>query len=87
MVKTITVTDNAYESLKRMKIRDDSFSDVINRISEEKKTIKDFFGILGKESYEEMKEKTREIRKKLDKDSKERMKNVFSWYFCAYWNS
>jgi len=77
MVKTITVTDNAYESLKRMKIRDDSFSDVINRISEEKKTIKDFFGILGKESYEEMKEKTREIRKKLDKDSKERMKNVF----------
>ena len=77
MVKTITITDNAYESLKRLKIGDDSFSDVIKRISKEKKTIKDFFGILGSDNYEEMKEKTKKIRKELDKDAKERMKNVF----------
>ncbi len=35
MVKTITVTEDAYDSFKRMKHGDESFSDVMLRVSKE----------------------------------------------------
>ena len=45
MVKTITIKEDAYDRLKRMKVGDESFSDVINRIGSTKKDIKSLFGI------------------------------------------
>lgn len=39
MVKTITVTDQAYEHLRALKKQDESFSQVIERIYSEKKPI------------------------------------------------
>ena len=37
MVKTITIMDDAYEALKRLKKKDESFSDIIRRVGKEKK--------------------------------------------------
>jgi len=37
MVKTITITDEAYEALKRMKSRNESFSSLILRLIRSKK--------------------------------------------------
>lgn len=45
-VKTITVTKEAYLKLKGLKREGESFSQLINRIGQEKKPIDYFFGIL-----------------------------------------
>ncbi len=45
-VKTITVTEDAYNVLKGMKQGDESFSDLIKRIGSQKRSVLDFVGIL-----------------------------------------
>lgn len=48
-VKTITVTEEAYRSLKSRKATDESFSDVILRLTK-RRPLGDFVGILSPES-------------------------------------
>ncbi len=45
-VKTITITEEAYNLLKSVKRKDESFSDVIKRLVENKGKIMDNFGKL-----------------------------------------
>ncbi|MBI2137056.1 antitoxin VapB family protein [Candidatus Woesearchaeota archaeon] len=52
-VKTITVTREAYEALKLMKIPNESFSRVLLRISG-KRRLSDFAGILSKSAADRM---------------------------------
>lgn len=74
-VKTITITEDAYNLFKRLKEEDESFSDLIKRIGSERKSdINRIFGALSKYNVEEGRKKAKEIRTKLDKDLKKRLR-------------
>ncbi|MBD3361357.1 hypothetical protein GF358_01040 [Candidatus Woesearchaeota archaeon] len=75
-IKTITVTEDAYESIKRLKNTDESFSQFFLRISREKMTVKDLAGAikLSDNEYAALKKHTKELRKKASTDMKERLK-------------
>lgn len=45
-IKTITITEDAYESIKRLKIEDESFSELFKRLSRRYLTGKDILGAL-----------------------------------------
>ena len=80
MVKTITITDEAYEKLKRLKDKDDSFSRVIIKVAEKesKRTdLRRFLGILSEKEADDAREKIRRIRERLSKDI-ERRANVLT---------
>ncbi len=76
-VKTITITEKAYNTLKAMKKGDESFSEEINRIGEEKKSIFDFVGLLkhSEQGTEELQEKVRKTRKQLSESFERRHDN------------
>ena len=78
MVKTITVTDDAYEALKKMKTEGESFSEVIRRVAKPTFNLKDYLGILPKEGVEEARKALREVKAGFSKDMEERMKRVHS---------
>ncbi|HLC86427.1 MAG TPA: antitoxin VapB family protein [Candidatus Nanoarchaeia archaeon] len=72
MVKTITVMDDAYEMLKRMKNKDESFSDVIRKcVSCRSTDLKKWLGILGKDES-----RTKEFKEFLTKTRKETSKDI-----------
>ena len=63
MVKTITITNDAYEMLKKMKGKEDSFSKTIIRITGEKRTdLNKFLGILSEKNAEKARKKIKIIR-------------------------
>ena len=68
MVKTITVTDDAYEMLKKMKSGDESFSEVIRRVAKPTFNIMDYFGILSKEDGDKVSEEIKKRRERISKD-------------------
>ncbi len=61
VVKTITITEEAYRSLKARKTGEESFSDVILRLTR-RPPLRDFVGILSPDS-------ANAIRKAIDEDS------------------
>ncbi len=79
-VKTLTIKESSYEALKSLKHEDESFSDVIDRISGQKLRIKDLFGILKKTSaeHEILQKHLRKIREEISKDAEERINRVRS---------
>lgn len=73
MVKTITVTDEAYGILKKMKGENDSFSKVIIKVARERKTdLSRFLGILSKRDADDARKRVKNIREKLSKDIESR---------------
>lgn len=68
MVKTITITGEAYRKLKKLKIGKESFSYVINRINSPKRDIKSIVGIMKDFNIEEVKKKIRLFRGEFTKD-------------------
>ena len=78
MVKTITVTDDAYEMLKKMKSGDESFSEVIKRVAKPRVNLRDYFGILPKEDAEKAQKRLRETKASFSRDMEERRKRVHS---------
>lgn len=77
-VKTITVTEDAYDALKRLKHEDESFSEVIKRTAGQKMKIRDLWGALVEtpEKMEAFAKRVKEARKELGKGFEERMKRV-----------
>ncbi len=73
-VKTITVTEDAYNTLKGMKREDESFSDVIKRVGSQKRSVSDFFGLLkdSESSAEELQARVKEIRKNVSESMRKR---------------
>ena len=53
--KTISITEEAYERLRMKKEKNESFTDVVNRITG-KRNIMEFAGILTDEDAKQMKE-------------------------------
>lgn len=62
--KSITVTSEAYERLASFKEKNESFSDVINKLTK-KNSIFDLVGVLSDKEAEEMKKNISERRKKI----------------------
>lgn len=61
-VKTITITEDAYSRLKSAKMPEESFSEVIKRITSNR-PLSDFSGILTKEAADELEKNMKENRK------------------------
>ena len=83
VVKTITITEDAYNVLKRMKKSNQSFSELIIEFSEEKKGhLINLFGILKDKSkdMDELQEKSINYRKDFDSDSLARIKKLKNQY-------
>lgn len=74
-VKTITVTENAYFALSNMKEPNESFSDVILRVSR-MRPLSDFFGILSSESGEKLEKVIYDARKKRNKAHKLKIERI-----------
>lgn len=72
-VKTITITEDAYEAVKRLKDESESFSELFKRLAGRKLKIKDAVGLWkGKIDVEAYKERVLEIHTKMGKDMEER---------------
>ena len=69
--KTISITEEAYERLRMQKGRNDSVTDVINRITG-KRAIMEFAGILSNEDADKMKAHIKEMRAR----SRKRMERI-----------
>ena len=70
--KCITVTEEAYNRLAARKEGNESFSDVINRITH-KSSILDLVGLLSPKEAEEIEKNIKTMRKELDKEVEERV--------------
>lgn len=64
--KSITITNEAYERLATLKTLNESFSDVINKLTK-KYSLLDLAGILSKDQAKELVENIKENRKRLRK--------------------
>jgi len=77
-VKTITITERAYKTLKTSKSEKESFSEAIIRLAEGRTDLNKFFGMIkDEESLKEAREKIRKIREKSSRDLEER-RHVYS---------
>lgn len=61
MVKTITVTDEAYRNLRRFKREGESFSDVIQRLTA-RRSVRTLVGALSPKQGEALRRASREVR-------------------------
>lgn len=87
MVKTITITEDAYNKLSKMKIGDESFSNVINRIGSPNSDIRSIVGIMkGSMNIDEAKKKIKEFREEFTKDMEKR-KDVLARQFSNIRNN
>jgi len=79
VIKTITITEDAYESIKKLKDTDESFSKLFLRLSKRKTKVKDLLGAMkiNDEEAKAMKRRIAEYKKKTSEDILERRKNVY----------
>jgi len=59
--KTITISEDAYERLKSLKEEDESFSDVINKLTRDRSLL-EIAGILSEDEADELEENIKERR-------------------------
>jgi len=79
VTKTLTITADAYNALKRMKTANESFSEVITRITGERKGLPaEFFGIWKDDPGigERIKKRREEIEQEIAERSKRWQKNT-----------
>ncbi|MDY6764588.1 MAG: antitoxin VapB family protein [Halobacteria archaeon] len=73
--KTISITDDAYERLKAEKGENESFSDVVMRLTSGVK-LSDFYGVLSEETGRKLEENIKEARGKHRDRREERMEEI-----------
>ena len=73
--KTISITDDAYMRFASLKKENESFSMIIERVTGKKK-LKDFFGVLLKETADELESVIKGGRKEHRKMRELRMKKI-----------
>ena len=79
VIKSLTITQEAYNALKQLKVGQESFSQIILRVSKEKKgnNLGRFFGVLKGKEGEEFEKRIKEGRKEFEKEQKEREKRLW----------
>lgn len=77
-VKTITITEEAYDSMKRLKSGGESFSDLFLRLTSKTATVKDIRGFLhhSPEEAAEFARRVRAVHEGLGKSLGERIEYV-----------
>ncbi|RBI59459.1 hypothetical protein DMJ13_22885 [halophilic archaeon] len=75
--KNITLKEEAYESLKAHKRDDESFSDVVLRLSGKNKDIWKGFGMLSDEEADALRGHVEDVRDQIDEDFTERRDELF----------
>ncbi len=75
VVKTITVTKDAYEALKALKAERESFSETILRVAK-RRSLREFAGVLSPESADRLERAVKDIRKRHTKAHRRRMKDI-----------
>ena len=82
MVKTLTIKDKVYEELTTIKGKEESFSDLFERLAKkEKKGIMEFAGFLSEETAEKMKKtlvKRKAENRKLEDEKRKRLEKLWS---------
>ncbi len=73
--KTITVTESAYEALKSLKDKNESFSETILRVAK-RKPLSYFYGALSKESGKRLESAIMEARKRRNIGHQKRMRRL-----------
>lgn len=73
--KTISITDDAYERLKAEKGENESFSDVVMRLTSGVK-LSDFHGVLSEETGRKLEENIKESREEHRDRREERMEEI-----------
>jgi len=78
VVKTITITETAYNALKRLKKADQSFSEIIIEVAEEKKgDISGFLGILkGSKAMDDLRKNLKKYRMEADIQARQREEKI-----------
>ncbi|MBI4141703.1 antitoxin VapB family protein [Candidatus Woesearchaeota archaeon] len=74
-VKTITITEDAYNLLKARKARSESFTDVISRIAK-KRSLSEFVGCISQESADKIEKYIYERRKRHTKEHRARVQRI-----------
>lgn len=76
-VKTITITENAYDAIKRLKSSDESFSDLFLRIGKKKVlTAKDLVGKISPEEGEAWMQRVLAYQKRMNEDMRRHIDDV-----------
>lgn len=66
MTKVISLSDDAYKELEKLKKEGESFSDIVLELTKkEKKPLSYFFGKMSKEDADTMEKSIKEMRKKV----------------------
>lgn len=78
VVKTITVTEEAYNAIKRLKTDNESFSELFNRLGNKQLRVKDLIGVLKHTPQEaaEFRRRVIEERNILSGDMERRIDDV-----------
>ena len=71
----ISITQEAYNRLGRERQGNESFSEIINRLTR-KKSIMEFAGILSKESADRLEENIRRHREAFDREARKRVERI-----------
>jgi predicted CopG family antitoxin len=74
--KTISITTEAYERLVALKGPQDSFSDVITKITKPKSDFSDMIGILSEKEGKELMKNIEDAREQDEEILKERLKGM-----------
>lgn len=74
--KTITVTEDAYDFIKRLKTEEESFSDLFLRLAKEKNPLERYFGVL-KGSVKEAEDRLKKVRIETSESFGRRGKCIF----------
>lgn len=77
-VKTITITEDAYAAITKLKHSGESFSELFKRLGRKQLRIKDILSFVKHtpEEAKEFGERILEVRNKMDKDMEEKIKRV-----------
>lgn len=73
--KCITITSEAYERLAALKDKKESFSDVINKITN-KRSLFELAGLLSDKAADELEKNIKELRKRMRKEIEKTAKEL-----------
>lgn len=79
-IKTITVTEQAYDVIKRLKNAEESFSELFMRIGSRQLTVKDIAGVLKQtpEESEKLRRRVHEVHERIGVGIQKRINDVRS---------